>query len=115
MLPVASWSLTYWPNWGELPTPTILPSLTAITGEPFLAKIEVPLVLGLESIAMAALVPLILFLESLTTEESAYLAGAATGKWPSTRPVSAPMSCDGMPPISLARSSTDWTYQPAWL
>ncbi len=71
--------------------------------------------LGLESIAIAALVPLILFLASFTTDESAYLAGAATGKWPWTSPVSAPTSSDGMPPMSLARSSTDWTYQPAWL
>ena len=98
-----------------MPTPTILPSLTAITGEPFLAKIDVPLALGLELIAMAALAPLTLFLASLITDESAYLAGAATGKWPWTRPVSAPMSWEGMPPISLARSSTDSTYQPAWL
>ena len=54
-------------------------------------------------------------LASLTTESSAYLAGAATGKCPSTRPVRAPIIAFGIPPISWARSSTDWTYQPAWL
>ena len=31
------------------------------------------------------------------------------------RPVSEPMSSVGMPPISWARSSTESTYQPAWL
>ena len=43
------------------------------------------------------------------------VARAATGKRPSTSPVSAPINCPGMPPISFARSRTDCTYQPAWL
>ena len=70
---------------------------------------------GSESIGIAALAALTRCLASCSTALSAYFDGAATGKWPSTRPVSAPTSWSGMPPISFARSSTDWTYQPAWL
>ncbi len=97
------------------PTLRILPSLTAITGDPVRAKIEVPCVPGVEPIAIAALAFLTRALASATTESSAYSAGAATGKYPSTRPVSAPSSWLGIPPISLARRSTDCTYQVAWL
>jgi hypothetical protein len=36
-------------------------------------------------------------------------------KCPSTRPVSAPINASGIPPINFARSSTDCSYQDAWL
>jgi hypothetical protein len=94
---------------------TIFPSLTAITGEPCLAKMLVPVAPDCELIVIAAFELLTRCLASLVTELSAYLAGAATGKCPSTRPVSAPISCVGIPPISFARSSTDCTYHHAWL
>ena len=80
-----------------------------------MAKIDVPLLAGSESIGIAAFAPFTRRLASRSTQSSAYLAGAATGKWPWTRPVSAPISWSGMPPISFARSSTDCTYQLAWL
>ena len=74
-----------------------------------------PVVFEFDETGTAALDPFTRVLASLRTESSAYLAGAATGKCPSTRPVSAPMTPFGIPPMSWARSSTDWTYQPAWL
>ena len=74
-----------------------------------------PLVFGSDLTGTAALAVLTRVLASFRTASSAYLAGAATGKWPSTSPVSAPITDFGIPPISWARSSTDWTYQPAWL
>jgi len=92
----------------------ILPSLTAITGEPCLAKMFVPRLPSL-LIATDALPVVTWLLASLVTELSAYLARAATGKCPSTSPVSVPISWLGIPPTSLARRSTDWTYHQAWL
>ena len=94
---------------------TILPSLTAITGESCLAKTATLLLVLSEATGTAAFAVLTFDLASCRTALSAYLAGAATGKWPCTRPVSASTSLLGRPPMSLARSSTDCTYQTAWL
>src|ERR1700722_10299887 len=115
MLPVESCNSMKCPSLALVPVLTIRRSLTAITGEPRLAKIDVPFVFGSESIAIAALAPLTLRLANATTESSAYFAAAATGKWPCTKPVNAPINCDGIPPINFARNNTDCTYQPAWL
>jgi len=60
--------------------PTILPSLTAITGEPCFANTFVARWPGLESIVTAAFELLTRCLASFVTEPSAYFAGAATGK-----------------------------------
>ncbi len=64
---------------------TTLPSLTAITGDPALAKMLVPLAAAVllacaELIVTAALDPLTRVLAFWTTALSAYLAAAATGK-----------------------------------
>ena len=74
-----------------------------------------PLLFGSEPTGTAAFEVFTRVLASFRTELSAYLAGAATGKCPSTRPVSAPIIAFGIPPISWARRRTDCTYQPAWL
>ncbi len=63
-----------------VPILTILPSLTAIAGEFFLAKIETPVAFGLESTGTAALPVATRFALSALTLLSAYLDGAATGK-----------------------------------
>ena len=92
-----------------------LPSLTAITGEPGAAKTFVPVTPAFELIVIAAFEVLTRWVASFVTALSAYFAGAATGKCPSTSPVKAPTRPVGIPPISLARSSTDCTYHHAWL
>ena len=74
-----------------------------------------PVLFGSDLTMTAALPFFTRVLASLRTASSAYLAGAATGKWPWTRPVTALMNAFGIPPISSARSITDCTYQPAWL
>src|ERR1700735_3080112 len=96
------------------PTLMILPSLAAITGDPCLAKIDVAFAES-ESTGIAAFAEWTRRVASRSTLSSAYVARAATGNRPWASPVSAPMSWLGMPPISFARSSTDWTYQLAWL
>ena len=48
MFPVASCNCTNRPSDASWPTFTILPSLTAITGDPGFAKIEIPLRFGFE-------------------------------------------------------------------
>ncbi len=65
--------LAFWPTF------TILPSLTAITGESCLAKIETAWLVS-EVIGTAALPDLTCFLASASTLLSAYFDGAATGK-----------------------------------
>ncbi len=98
------------------PTFTILPSWTAMTGEPGLAKMSMPRRLASLSTGIAALRPLAtLRFVSASERSSAYVARACTGKWPCVRPVSEPTRSAGRPPMRRARSRTQSTYQSAWL
>ena len=92
------------PSLADLPILRTTPSLTATTGEPFLAKMLIPRRVGEEEMTSAAL-PLIrvsvveFFSASRAASSSEYRELAATGKWaPSVRPVSEPTRVEGMRP-----------------
>jgi hypothetical protein len=69
-----------------------------------------------DSITLAAFSPACTRLSSArSATSSAYRARAKTGKRPSVNPVSEPIRSAGTPAINLARSSTESTYQSAWL
>ena len=112
---MSSCNTTNLPSFGSWPTFSTFPSLTAITGEPCLAKIDVDLAAGSEDTATAGFPLLTRVLARCSTASSAYFDGAATGKCPSTKPDKAPINPSGIPPINFALNNTDCTYHHAWL
>jgi hypothetical protein len=92
------------------------PSFTATTGEPEREKMSIERRSSADSTTLAAFSPLLTrFSSSASARSSAYRARAYTGKRPSVRPVSEPIRSAGTPAIRRARSSTESTYQSAWL
>ena len=69
-LPYTSWSTMYLPSFFEVPIFLITPSFTAITGEPALAKMLMPLRFALDSMSWAALWFTPTFLAALATDMS---------------------------------------------
>jgi hypothetical protein len=95
-----------------LPIARMRPSLTATTGAASREKILMPRRL-VDSTSIAALPERTRFLVAFSWP--AYVERACTGNRPCVRPVSDPTRLDGRPPITCARSSTESTYQSAWL